>query len=226
MPTCAGNGRACARVGPGGRTNCRPRVPHKSIGPRTPIPRTQSIASNTSVCVADPQVQSHGCSLAGGPLRTHTLPRHTCVNHVHIHVTCRGKARGPAFPECGGSVVSVPVVWFNNQGGWKKLFMHPGRTFVVAMVEHSNHTTRRHDMCILGAPAGDNFELDQNAFAEFRALWEAHGGRMLPSYEITGPGTIEAVDLTKSPPKPKRRGTQGTCVLHSCTIMPCVHTPL
>jgi hypothetical protein len=125
--------------------------------------------------------------------------------------------KGPpaGFSDAGGELVSVPVAWFNNVGGWKKNFTHPDRTFVVAVVEYSDPATARHDMCILGAPPGENFEINQMAFEDFRALWILHGGRTLPSYVIKATSTGPYVDVSLSPPPtPKRKGSHTTLHTH------------
>ena len=103
----------------------------------------------------------------------------------------------------GGNYISVPVMWFNNAGGWKNTFAHPKRTFIVAMVEFSDPETCRHEMCIMGAPPEDNFVIDQNAYNEFRKYWTEHGGRLVPCY-ILKATTTEAYETL--PAKKSKRG--------------------
>ena len=121
-------------------------------------------------------------------------------------MTGRGKAKASAFRDEGGAFVSMPVVWFNNSGGWKKQFLHPHSTFVVAVVERSHMDTLRHEMCVLGAPPGDNFVINQEVFAEYKALWVVHGRRSLPSYELRPPAGEKYLDLTAIQQRPVRTG--------------------
>jgi hypothetical protein len=150
----------------------------------------------------------------GNLQHTKVLP-HSSI-HLHTHTMCvlrKGSRAG--FSDAGGELVSVPVAWFNNEGGWKKNFTHPDRTFVVAIVEYSDPQTARHDMCILGAPPGENFEINQTAFEDFKALWHDHGGRTQPSYTMKATSIGPFVDVSQSPPPhPKRKGPNTTLHTH------------
>jgi hypothetical protein len=112
------------------------------------------------------------------------------------------------FPDMGGNLISVPVMWFNNAGGWKDTFKYPKRTFIVTMVEFSNTATRRYEMCIMGASSEDNFEIDHNAYTKFRKYWTDHGGRLVPCYTLQATTTGAYVDLVQptTPKKGKQRG--------------------
>jgi hypothetical protein len=103
-------------------------------------------------------------------------------------------------------VVSVPVSYFNNSGGWKAQFTNPAYTFVVALVEYHNASKDKVELCILGAQQGPDevFNITSKTYIVFRALWVAHGGRMQPSYEYQKiPTTVHSSDspvpLTKKP---------------------------
>jgi hypothetical protein len=149
-----------------------------------------------------------------GTFNTAVLPH--ISRHLHTHTMCvLRKGHQAGFSDAGGDLVSVPVAWFNNVGGWKKNFTHPERAFVVAVVEYSDPTTARHEMCILGAPPGENFEINQTAFEDFRALWHRHGERTLPSYTIKATSIGPFVDVSQSPPPhPKRKGPHTTLHTH------------
>ena len=131
--------------------------------------------------------------------------------NVSVHVLCRNKTDVVAFPDMGGHFISVPVVWFNNAGGWKDTFAYPKRTFVVTMVEFSNTVTRRHEMCIMGAPSEYNFEIDQNAYTKFRKYWTDHGGRLVPCYTLkaTTTGAYESLPTTPKQPNPRGMNQQS-----------------
>jgi hypothetical protein len=131
---------------------------------------------------------------------------------------CVFRSKENALPDCGGLVVSVPVSWFNNAGGWKDQFSHPNRTFVVAIVDLSHQDTSKHEMCIIGQPREDNFFIDQNAYLEYRAMWLSHGSRMVPSYELKHMYVEDFNQASESnfpgrkAPKKKTKGTQHmTC---------------
>jgi hypothetical protein len=141
------------------------------------------------------------------------------VNQEHydvaVHVLCRNKTHVAPFPDMGGYFISVPVMWFNNSGGWKDTFTYPKRTYVVAMVEFSDIVARRHEMCIMGASSEDNFALDQNAYTEFRKFWTDHGERLVPCYTLQATTTGAYVDLVQ-PTTPKKAKRSGVLL---CTSM-------
>lgn len=113
----------------------------------------------------------------------------------------------------GGELVSVPVTWFNLEGGWREGFDNPAITFVVATVYCSNTTTFMHEMCVLGTRPNDNFNLDHDMFLENRKLWEQHGERTDPMYEYGKVGfnmDNEKVCPFDEAIKPKKTGLFST----------------
>jgi hypothetical protein len=103
----------------------------------------------------------------------------------------------------GGTIITVPVAYFNNEGGWKKQFPNPKTTYIVAQVMYTNLEDTTHEICFLGAPESDNFFINDEVYIQFRALWEAHGRRMTPTYEVS----TNPIDVDDSPDRPeKNRG--------------------
>ena len=120
-----------------------------------------------------------------------------------------------------GFVVSVPVVYFNNAGGWKKQFPNPKHTFMVCLVEY-HHNASRIELCCLGTPSSleENFFVNAVACNKYRELWLAHGERMTPSYVVDVPVGGKYVDLSddvfdKQPDKQLRSTTTKQTSLYT-----------
>lgn len=94
------------------------------------------------------------------------------------------------------------MTYFNNSGGWKKQFPNPKTTFIVAQVVYTNQTKQTHELCFLGLAQNDNFPINDTVYIQFRALWEQHGRRMTPTYELTSK-PIECDNTPERPPKNK-----------------------
>jgi hypothetical protein len=110
-----------------------------------------------------------------------------------IYTDCARRKKANV-PDRGGSLLSIPVRYFNDQGGWKKQFADPSSTFVVGIVQFTNTTAAKHDICFIGTPSTEIFAINDTVYIEFRALWEAHGQRMVPCYEYDKQPTVLDAD--------------------------------
>jgi len=116
----------------------------------------------------------------------------------------------------GGMVISCPVSYFNgnNYTGWKSYFQHTARAHIVAIVEYTNFETKRHEVLQLGAPSNpaDIFSITHEVYVKYRRLWEEHGARMIPSYELKSvydPDEDPFNFRADKPPKKAAKRTRG-----------------
>jgi hypothetical protein len=117
-------------------------------------------------------------------------------------------------------VISVPVTHFNgpDNRGWKRYFQYPRLTYVVGVVEYSDCVRKRHEVTFLGSPyyPARNLDLTDAAYVIFRGVWEKHGQRLIPSYQLRNVFKSDAPAFDfQSPAKKGKRRKKAKVFIHS-----------
>lgn len=204
------------------KTPCKPNRQNSSSTPKTKPNHTDFITTpkrkpnrttSATTPTRNPPVANSTATTPKSKRKGAPRGTRTPTNSTKKRNTTPNRRNSTYIEDRGGTLVSIPVQYFNDSGGWKKQFPFPKVTFVVAMVQYTNRVTQKHDMIFIGTPADDKIELFQitdQAYIAFKELWWIHGSREIPTYQFRRPGTgvlVDDDDDTKTIQKPVNPST-------------------